>query len=213
MAIIHTIRLQNEVKNPRCVTGSTRRSETRQYAACLVATATEASVALAAEKLVAIKGALIGAEIALATLEAERGMTAAEARLQNKVEHDRWYDAGKIFEVERTLRALSVWSTQARKDTEAAAKEKLVAAGFVDPYDPTSTWGLCLAGDRVNDLRYKVEKHRERTLGEQSVLSWHLTAANAEKALGGRDASYFRDRGDTVEVRTDIEIRESSRRR
>lgn len=214
MTIIHTMQLQNEVKNPCCTTGSTRRSESRRYAACLVSTATEQSLVISAKKLAATKASLVEAAAAVYALEAERGMTVAEARAQNKVEHDRWYDVGRIFDVEHEIEAAAGSPRRAvnHDATQKAAKARLVAAGFVDPYDEAGTWGLCIAGDRAKDLLWKVEHHRTRTIGEQSVLSWHLTSSNAQKALGARDATYALGRGDTVEVRTDIAVRETSKK-
>jgi len=212
--MIHTIKLQNEIRNPRCATGSTRRSETRRYAACLVATSTERSVQIAAEKLAANKAALVEAETKLATLEAERSMTADAAREQNKVENRRWYDEGKIFDLETAIAdeaGSPRWGVNWKKVRETA-KAQLIANGYVDPYDPANTWGLCVASDLVNDLRYKVENHCARAVGRQCVVSWHLTAANAQKALGARDAAFFCERGDAVAVRTDIEVRETSKK-
>jgi len=116
MTIIHTIKLQNEVQSPAAVTSSTRRTTWRRYVAVIVATATERSVQLAAEKL------------------AEKLASGEEIT----VHWNRW--------------------------------------------------------------------NRQPTSGEQTVVSWHMTEASACVALDARVARYFRERGDEVAIRTDIEV-------
>lgn len=144
----------------------TRRSKTRQYVACLVATVTEAALDLVKAEIVRIE------------------KQQAEARAKAEVE------------------------------VEAEAKEE--TADYAESLD----WFI----------NQQVKKLQGLTVGDQRVVSWHLTLANAEKAIGdpatdgvvkrGRfggeaqpgEAARWRLMGYRVEISTTFEVRETQKR-
>jgi len=211
---IHTIQIVSE-KNSNGTVSSTRKSENRQYAACLVATTTEASLRIDAEKLAQTEKERAEWTAKLNTLLAKLGMTVEQAEAQHKADSDRWYDRKEgFFETktrirqERHAKGAGEWNPVSDED----AKKDLFARGFVDPYDREGAFGIHEAAGRVEQLTKTIANWKSPRLGSQGVISWHGSVALAQKALGSREAQWAQKQGDTVQIRTDIEVRETKKR-
>jgi hypothetical protein len=216
MAIIHTIQIANE-KNSGSTVSSTRKSESRHYLACLVATTTEASIRIAQEKKADLEKQLVAAQAVL-TAECARWNTTAEAATANhEALSERWYNHEdgifptqdkyrKAYEAEKKVQ----W-TAIRFEKEA--REDLEARGIMYPYDKeNSSYSVVEAASKVNGLQGSLERHTIPVLGSQAVLSWHGNVGLAQKALASREATYAQSRGDNVAIRTDITITETKKR-
>jgi hypothetical protein len=64
----------------------------------------------------------------------------------------------------------------------------------------------------VERLTRNLSEGRLSTVGRQVVMSWHHSKLLANRALSGRDAQWARESGYTVEVRTDIAVRETAKK-
>jgi hypothetical protein len=211
MALIHTIQVVDEKRNHSTVS-STRKSETRRYLACIVATTTEASLKIDAGKKAAVEAELVTAKARLAELTAKFGMTPEEAEAKHEVESDRWYNREDgIFETGQRIRLAKSGSTYGHvHNLDSIVKADLLARGFVDPYDKSGTYGICDVYSTVRRCEATLKGWFKLTLGSEGVISWHGTTDLAQKAMGSLD--YIRERGDTLAIRTDITITETKKR-
>lgn len=214
MALIHTIQIANE-KHSGSTVSSTRKSETRKYLACLVATTTEASLRIDAEKLAQTEKERAEWQAKLDELTAKLGMTVEQAEAQHKAESDRWYNREDgLFATkdrirkERAAKGAGEWN-HVSDDT---VKADMLARGLVDPYNRNGAFGIHEAAQKVEWLTKTLADWNSPRLGSQAVLSWHGTVGLAQKALTSREATYAQSKGDTVAIRTDITITETKKR-
>lgn len=177
MAFIHTIQVANEKKSGSTVS-STRKSENRRYLACIVATTTEASLAINAEKYEEIAGKLVDAKIQASNLSAKLGMTLEQATAHYEAAKKEWYDRD----------------------------------GSPDPHDMDGPYGLVRLHADMDLYKRHIARRQTLTIGSQAVVSWHGTVSLAQKALGSRECVWAQQRGDTLAIRTDIEITETKKR-
>jgi hypothetical protein len=218
MALIHSIAVATGTGSTHT---ETRTSENRRYTACLIITTTEATVRVNAARRAA-------AEVSLAawreTLGARRklhnGMTVEQAKAWTKDVTTKWY--GRDNATGEKVGDYNYWNAldQARPEvgdlhhSDRAAKrayEIMVKRGFSDPYDYVKNpSGIVEAADKVDALVRTLKDWKVPTVGAQGVASWHGSVALAQKAIGGLD--YVRVNGDSIEIRTDIAIREQAKR-
>jgi hypothetical protein len=211
MALIHTITVNTGL-------GTTytekRQSENRRYTACLVVTTTEETVRLNAERKVKAEAELVKWPMKLAARVKQHGMTVEQAKAWTKDATEKWY--GPASKREGYWKALD----QARPEvgdqhhSERASKrahEIMVSWGFSDPYDyDKNPCGIVQASDNVLSLTSILTGWKVPTVGQQGVYSWHANVNNAQKAIGG--LNHVRAYGDSIEVRTDITVRETVKR-
>lgn len=218
--LIHTIELAVE-KSSRSTVSSTRETTGRRYVACLVTTTTEASLRIAEKTKVELEAKVETTKKVLDAALAKWGCTAEEAEAAHKARSDRWYRSEDgLFETESRIRREYEAKNGGRMYLGSVKKEAaadLIARGFEDPYDKVgSNYEVCVAAyehkSAVNQLEWHVAVMKQAPLGSQAVLSWHQTEALAQKALGSHAADACRKRGDKVEIRTDISVRERATR-
>ena len=216
----------------------TRKSQTRAYEACLVATVTEAVMEGLRAEVRKCEAAVPKAEADLAALLAERGTTVEAAKAQYQEESENADGAGKAwftlkFEEQGAIRKESGGYVPG---ADRLAEERLVARGLKNPYRPEGPFAVVVAASNVEGARKGLEWARKRlaaaTVGDQSVVSWHLTLSNAMKALGtpvaGKhttkknrwggqtrlsDADRLRNEGYKVSIETTFEVRETKPRK
>lgn len=226
MTTIHTFHTLQGTKE-------TRKSKTRQYAACLVATATEETFENRRNEIAATRAALTEHQAKLVAIETERGMTLAEATEAYEAERAKdWH--GTLWAMQDTIReemSLAKGSGdayRAKAQIEAEAKKRLAEQGFLSPWRDGGPHDIVAAGsavqltqnqlDRlVNDLT-KMSKHK----GYQEIISWHLTLQNAQKSLratGGSKAwsvvppaEVYRQKGFKITIETTFEVRQTGRK-
>lgn len=187
MAFIHTAKgLQGDDKS------HTRKSEGHVYEACLVMTYTERSAEGRVEARIAGERELEEAIEERAKVRAETGMTDAEARAKYEEQKEAWYSKA----IPRDIRY------------EDEAKVKL---GYVNPYK-TAYSKQCDIVSRIDRLERYLREWQPVKVGDQFVISWHHTVGNAHKASNGQTAQYERKRGHSVNIHTDIEVRETKKR-
>jgi hypothetical protein len=236
MALIHTIKI-NEEKSSRSTVSSTRKSDSRRYEACLVVTTTKRSLEIDAAAKADTKKKLAETKAEVERLSAQYGMTVEEADAEHEARSEAWYgkshwvddpdSGGKrqviesegLFDIERRLRAetaaaLGIQTYRVNQaEIERQAKAELKARGLVDPFDDNTSYALHIAGHEAKGLEYRLEHWPELKEGSQAVISWHTTVDNARKAAASPSkVEHWTKRGDTVEVRTDIEVRETKKR-
>jgi len=215
-------------------TEETRTSKTRAYQACLVATVTEATRTYYQGKIQEALDKAAELEAKLVAMEAERGMTLAQARAKQDEEmavRD-WFSTlwaeKKAMAVEHGYKTTD---SSLIKESEAVAR--LASKGILNPWREEGPHGLvCLAECACyqRDTAKGYEKDLEAAVvGNEQVVSWHLSVNNAVKALGQpgpfvpkknrwgiptrpSDADMFRTKGCTVAIRTDFEVRETKPR-
>ena len=226
MTTIHTFHTAQGTK-------VTRKSQTRKYAACLVATSTEETVVGLKAKIEACEKAVVETKAALATLLAERNMTLAEAKTQAYAEsydidgksyHSLWDNEQNAVAAE--LGVEDGLRYRRRNEIEAEAKGRLTAKGILDPHREEGPGTVSTAGRKVemaeSDLSRARKWLKEVAVGNQVVLSWHLTLSNAQKALDakGGDKAWsrtpeplqHREDGYKVEMVTTFDVRETKPR-
>ena len=214
MALIHTIQITNE-KHVSGTVSSTRKSETKKYLACLVATTTEASLKVEADKKAATEKELADWQAKLTALTAKLGMTVEQAEAQHKAYSERWYDPTDGFHEtknrireERHANGAEKWNHVTDNEIQA----DLYARGFANPYDREGSFGIHEAASKVEWLTKTLASWRTLVLGSQGVLTWCGSVALAQKALGGKESTWAQKQGDSVAVRTDIDIKETKKR-
>ena len=208
MALIHTIQIANE-KNQNSTVSSTRKSETRKYLACLVATTTEATVQLLAQKRAKIEAELVMWKASLKVALELHNMTVEEAKAHHEVICEPWYKA-KFATNERIRTEVTGKSWGHVANLDARVEAELVAQGLENPY--TGSWAICSAASQVEARERQLARWSSPPVGSQAVLSWHGSVSLADKALSSREASWAREQGDTVMIRTDITITETKKR-
>lgn len=217
--LIHTIELAVE-KSSRNTVSSTRETTGRRYVACLVATTTEASLRIAEKTKVEMEAKVVATKKALDAEIAKWGVSVEQAEANHKERSDRWYNNvdGVLETGSRLRKALEEKTGRPNYGSmRDEATADMIARGFVDPYDKVNTdYGVVAASfehtSAVRTLEYHVAVMAQAPLGSQAVISWHQSEALAQKALGARDADACRKRGDKVEIRTDISVRERATR-
>jgi len=214
MAIIHTIKLDKASKRNKGVVTAKRTSQSRTYGACLVVTTTDASVADDQRRKAETLAKLLKAETLRDALLAALGMTVEQARALCKEASDRWYNnEDGFFATNKRIRTERTGSPRGYvSGLDNLSKADLLARGFVDPYADGGPNSLIATHNVVECLTDALATWQDMEAGGQSVISWHRDVSLANKAVGGREARYFTSRGDTVVVRTDIDVRETKKR-
>jgi hypothetical protein len=214
MALIHTIQIQSEKRCSGTVS-ATRKSETKKYLACIVATTTEASLKVDADKKAAIEKELADWQVKLAALIAKLGITVEQAEATHKADSERWYNREDgLFATkdrirkERAAKGAGEWNHV----TDTEVKADLFARGFVDPYDRNGAYGIHEASERVEWHTRTLANWKAPVIGSQGVLTWCGNLGLAQKAIGGKEAQWAQKQGDTVAIRTDITITETKKR-
>ena len=214
--LIHSIALQTE-KSSNTTVSSTRETTGRRYVACLVATTTESSVRIAEAKKAELEQLVATTSAALDAAVAKWGCTVEQAKADHEARSERWYNRvdGYHETASRLRDAVSAKSGgRWMGSMENEAKSDLIARGFANPYDKTgSNYEVVDAAFKADTAKNQLAWHVSHgmwPLGSQSVISWHQSVALANKAIAGCDP--IRARGDSVTVRTDIEVRERATR-
>ena len=204
MAYVHTFKLaQGGVE--------TRKSETRQYQACIVLTATTQTVSYYARATADAEAEVADRKAKLAASVAAHGITAEQAREtcdRLKVGWNERHDEahGRLcLEADRAGRS--------RSGTWDAAKAELRAAGIQSPHEGPHA--------EVSEAAYQVDRSEERLawirketprLGDERVLSWHLSTQNASKSTGNAGLNeQHGGRGNHVAIRTDFTVKETGK--
>lgn len=178
-------------------TVETRTSRTRAYAACLVATVTEAVRAGWTAKKEAEEATLVTLRAELAALVVARSQTVEQAQAQHKVETDNPRGDGKcyfhsLWDLRDGITAEWGYTEEnrwkVRNEAEAEAKVRLAAQGVQDPWREDGPNALVTLDHRVRSsertIKYLATKLATQAVGHEEVLSWHLSLSNAQKALG-----------------------------
>lgn len=228
MTLIHTIQI-NEEKSSKSTVSSTRKSQGRRYEACLVVTTTKRSLEIDAAAKAETERKLAEAQAEVERLSAQYGMTVEQADAEHEARSEAWYGRNEQTG-ERTGEGFLDICSRLRKEMsdqeriayyrgnreasiDAKAKAELESRGLVDPYDKNTSYALSIAGSEVRTLTGRLERWETLTEGSQAVISWHTSVDNAHKAAASPSkVGYWEQRGDKVEVRTDIEVRETKKR-
>lgn len=214
VALVHTIAIENEVRLNGTVT-STRKSEGRRYLACVVATATEATVRAHDAQKAKLEAELAECRAKLAGLEAKYGTTAAEVKAWHDEVEARWFDSG-------TPNPVGYHATKERiakeqgfdrySFAESLTLADLASRGYVKPFQAGTKYDVQAAQREVERREVGLSYLRVPVVGQQAVICWCGTAALAQKAAGGRDAKWVANQGWQISVRTDITVRETAKR-
>ncbi len=200
--LIHTVSIQ---ENPHLRNGTVsarRESKTRQYLACLVATVTQKVVDDRLQAIETIKTKQAKDQALLEELTARLGLTVEEAKVQHDKAADVWMEA---FHTARE----KLWAEEQGKPHRPGFNQRLdaivKAQGYQDPYK-TDVYAIVNAAFRLRNYPASIKAlSRPIAVGDQMVLSWHSTAAQASKALN-TVSKHYSDRGYEITIRTDIEI-------
>lgn len=202
---LHSIRLNNGRVD-------TRESSTRQYAAVIVATATQATERQYAEWRAAKERELQEAEATRDDKLTELGMTLEQADARYRELQEAW-DSDKFFTLVRRHEA-QIKAKNPRGDRYEAfkaactlARAEMVAEEFIDPEDEAGVFGAVKAASAAKVARKCLDKPHRYPAGTQFAVSWHLTVANARTALSARENGWLARDAFKLEVRTDFEIR------
>lgn len=202
MALIHTIQIANE-KSSKSTVSSTRRSDTRKYLACLVTTTTEETIALNLAAKAKIEAELAENTRIAADLYAKLGHTPETMKAAHDAASKEWFD--KLFAVRRELSGPNY-----RHVTDAEAEAVVFERhGLTNPYK-TDLATLNAVERKVECATKTLDRWTTPVLGSQAVVSWHGTVGLAQKAAGAEHVGG--DKGDTVSIRTDIQITETKKR-
>ena len=191
MSTIHSIQVSDG--NGSTYT-ATRTSKTREYAACVVRTVTEASIAIdlanhaKAEADIAEHTATLDARKAQFNMDLDGATAVYEA--QKTAWYARYFNDGM-------LKACNY--NHDRAEIELA---KLLP----NPHDVTGTYGIIDAQHKLDSAKNNLAKPI-RVLGAQTVESWHRNTTLAHKAL-----ATYHARGDKFTVHTDSATRETAKR-
>lgn len=212
-SFIHTITLYQEKQNFSKVR-STRRSN-RRYVACLVATTTHKSLAINDAALVELRQNIKQEEARIEWLTGLLKLSHAEAEAVATQQAAAWW--ASYFDTKKeVIRRLAgtldprAGAIVAVNDDRVASmvREDLLGRGLVDPYAADSPHALCAAHSQLKFLAESLNGWQRPPLGSQAIISWHLTLANAQRALLAAEAFFWRQKGDCVELRTDIQVTE-----
>jgi hypothetical protein len=206
--IQHSIQINT---NPALQAGrnvrATRTSKSRRYEACLVATVTVQVVERVAAALVEHESTVATLTPVLEGLLAAWGLTShAEVEAIHEARTKPWYDV--LFPAERAYREGRGRPHMGLSDRERAeVVASLVAQGHVNPYEQKEHTFLELAR-KLKGAMHAIDHIKEQnlTVGQQMVVSWHKDRANALKAKASAGSCYYRERGYSLEIRTDIEV-------
>lgn len=223
MTTIHTFHTAQGTK-------VTRKSQTREYAACLVATVTDEVVKQLRADVRACEKAVPEAEAKLAGLLVEQDTTVEAATARHEDENSNAGGTGKSWHSLQfdEVRAINAETPNGyNPNCHNLAPERLKARGIVDPYRKDGPFAVVNAAMNVREAKRRLETARkklaETNVGDQEVLSWHLTLSNAQKALdaqGGKKAYsrtplpvVYREKGYRVSYETTFEVRETKPRK
>jgi len=169
----------------------TRRSATR-YIAAVIVTETHASERAARNRLIGLQAAVLDAEKGLARVNVE-GLTLSEAQVRFGAIAQAWEKARRLL-----IEGLDGYQRTYHHPTEEAITRALDERGLVD--SRTSPLPRIAQLYYVLDAaRGAVKEHRVPSPGEARVVSWHTTAALAERAA--KALGYERSCGAHVDVR------------
>ncbi len=211
MTTTHTVRINSNplLRNGRNVR-ATRVSKTRQYAACIVATATQKTVDDIAVGLADHEAKIESLTPVVQALLEQGGYESVQAF---KAAHDAackpWHQA--LYDEEGALREAAKAANRGnyRQLTHAEyaqAKTNLEARGLLNPW--TGLMGSTYENVRHLEMaQFSANRIKEQSIvvGQQLVVSWHRDAGLAQKAMNSRDVGHYTARFYTVEIRTDIE--------
>jgi hypothetical protein len=207
MTTIHSISINT---NPLLQAGrnvrATRTSKSRQYKACIVATATAKTIERVTAAWVEHESTVATLTPVLEGLLAAWGLTShAEVEAIHQARTKPWFDL--VFPAERAARQAKGQFANLNDADRAAVKARLVAQGHVDPYEQKEHAFLEMAR-KLKAAMHAIAHIKAQNLmvGQQLVLSWHKDISNAQKALGAHDAGHYRSHYYALEIRTDIEV-------
>jgi len=190
----------------------TRESSTRQYAAVIVATATDVTERRYAEWRAAKRVELQDAEAARDAKLAELGMSLEQAEVRYTELKAAW-DSKQFFAIVRRHEA-QLKAKNPRGDRYEAfqkacgiARAEMAAAGSIDPEAEAGVYGAVKAASDAKAAKECLDKPHRYPAGTQFAVSWHLTVANARTALSAKENGWLARDAFKLEVRTDFEIR------
>ncbi len=194
-------------ENPRlqCSTHvrAQRVSKTRQYSACVVATATARTIELKVTDLANHEAEIERIRPLLADAQAAiGGLTVEEAEKAHEVLAQAWFKP--LFANEAKLR--SPRPSYGLSDAQRAkAVEMTEAEGFTNPYtQPVHAFLELVRNLKGHESRARYIREQNLKAGEQMVLSWHRDASMAQKGLASQ--THYMARGYELAIRTDIEV-------
>lgn len=193
-----------QVRNPRSSVGK------RTYSACVVATATLATVEHETNQLMAAETALARTDAELVALKARMGLTVEEATALHTAALTVWWALVRTYEDK--VREGRVGLARALTDADRKrAKDLATADGHLDPYLPGNPHDLVELDRQNQNARRSIAHYTKRNVkvGDQMVVSWHKDVNAAQKGL--KDAQYLRQTGFTLEIRTDVIVSDSKR--
>lgn len=206
----HTISIN---ENPRIRSGTVsakRVSKSRMYDACVVATATEKTVADRALGQADHEKQVADLTPALESVLKANGYESVESfEAAHKAASDAWY--GPRHEARMKLSREREAETGKRMyfltDAEGIAVEAaLVASGLVNPYEGVmGTIEKLVRSLRGHQQAIAIHKKQNVQVGDQIVVTWCRTPALADKALRTNN-KYYGPRGFALAVRTDITV-------
>lgn len=208
----HTISIN---ENPRICNGtvsSKRVSKSRTYGACVVATATEKTVADIALGLADHEAQIAARTPALESVLNANGYESVEGfEAAHKAALDAWYGPRHEARMKRSREREIETGKRMYFLTDAEGAEveaALEASGLVNPYGavmgPLAKLVSALKGHQYAVARIKKQNVQA---GDQIVVTWCRDSGLAQKALGSRDVKHYTARFYTVAVRTDIEVK------
>jgi hypothetical protein len=185
----------------------TRKSERRQYAACIVVSFTEESVRLHAEKKAKLEGQLVAERAKLADLKAKFGMTVEQAKAWHDEVQDKWFGPER-----EQLMDVYVGPGMCGNKLHAAVDAQMALKGFTKPFVQDSPYGIWDLATSVETLEDILAKWQPMTTGEKAVVSWHLTVNNATKALSNVECTNLVSKGHKLSIRTDFTVTEKGKK-
>lgn len=232
MATIHTYRTVQG-------TTETRTSKTRAYRACLVAVMTQEVIEGFRAEIAKAEARLAETTLDLSDLVAARGMTLEAAKAIYEQENHplgdgQSYPDISLAEYKAVKAELGIEdnSQESYKRVDAEATRRLEARGIKNPQRKDGPADILQAGWCVEmhrrNIAHWTEKLQKAAVGNEEVISWHLSMANAEKALGTpghepkrnrygiqagpSEADRYRKQGYTIRISTTFEVRETKSR-
>lgn len=205
--IKHTIKINAERRINGTVSAQ-RVSETRTYAACVVATVTETTIAKMTAEFEQLKADIVTLEAELQALEAKLGLTADQAVARYEVLRAE----RNTPEMEAARKAIRERFNDGTYMYVFNNREAIVAAQVAEGC--ADVWNEPVA--EIIYVASKLESRRQTVaagiklpeVGAQSVISWSSTPALAAKDLKShlRPGKRLFSLGYAFEVRTDIKV-------
>ena len=195
-----------QVRNPRSCAGK------RSYAAAVVATATVRTVEYEAGRLMEAETTIVRQTALLASLTARMGLTVDEATAQHEAAQKAWW--GVLHKYEDKVREGRVGMARALTDADRQRAKDLAAVdGHHDPYLPGTAHDIVEAQYRLKNAQRTAEHVRGQNIkaGDQMVVRWSKDPSNAQSFVGTAEAGWLRERGYTLEVRTDLTVSDKKR--